>query len=138
MTRVVAAIIVRRHRLLICRRLATGPFPLQWEFPGGKMRPSETPRQALARELREELGISARIGRPIARIRYRYAEMPRAVELLFFAARLPPGGLPGSIPRNLVFDRIAWVAPGDLPRYDFLAADRKLIARLARSGLPIA
>ena len=62
MIRVVAAIIEQEGRVLICQRPAGKAFVGKWEFPGGKMRPSETPRQALERELREELGVSARIG----------------------------------------------------------------------------
>ena len=127
MIRVVAAIIEERGRLLICQRRSGGAFELKWEFPGGKIRRGETPRAALARELREELGVAARIGREVLRTRHRYAELDREVEITFFAAAsLFPA------PRNIVFERIVWVWPGDLPRYDFLAADRALVARLVR------
>ena len=129
MIRVVAAIIEDAGRLLICQRRG-GPFALKWEFPGGKMRPSETPRAALARELREELGIETRLGKEVHRVRHRYAEMSTGVEIVFLAARLLPARFPYSLPRNLVFERIAWVARTALPRYDFLAADRMLIRQL--------
>ena len=127
MIRVVAAIIKHRGRLLICQRRRGDAFELKWEFPGGKTRPSETPRAALARELREELGIGARIGREVFQTRHRYADMASAVDLTFFAATDP---FPA--PRNIVFERIVWAWPGDLRHYDFLAADRPLVARLAR------
>jgi 8-oxo-dGTP diphosphatase len=130
--RVVAALIERKGRLLICQRRRGDLFALQWEFPGGKLRPCETPRAGLARELREELGCSAaRIGPEIYRTRHRYQEFSDSVEISFFAVcELFPA------PRNLVFERMVWARPGDLPTYDFLPADRALVARLARKELP--
>ncbi len=127
MIRVVAAIIEQRGRLLICQRRSGAVFGLKWEFPGGKIRRGETPRAALARELREELGVAARIGHEVFRTRHRYPDLPQGVDIAFFAAtRIFPA------PRNIVFERIVWAWPGDLPRYDFLDADRALVARLAR------
>lgn len=127
MIRVVAAIIEHRGRLLICQRRRGDAFELKWEFPGGKIRRGETPRAALARELREELGVAVTLGREVFRTRHTYAERGVSVELTFFAASRP---FPA--PRNIVFERIAWVWPNDLLRYDFLAADRALISRLVR------
>jgi 8-oxo-dGTP diphosphatase len=127
MIRVVAAIIEHRGRVLICQRRRGDAFEMKWEFPGGKVRRGETPRAALARELREELGIAADLGREVFRVRHRYADMAAAVDITFFAATRP---FPA--PRNIVFERIVWVWRGDLLRYDFLAADRTLVARLAR------
>ena len=130
MIRVAAALIEREGRLLICQRRRGDLFGLKWEFPGGKLRPGETPRAALARELREELGSTARIGRQVHRVRHRYKEFGEGVEVSFFAAHeMFPA------PRNLAFERIAWARPGQLPRYDFLPADRALVARLARGEL---
>src|SRR5579862_2897916 len=65
---VVAALIVRAGEVLICQRRPDQPMALQWEFPGGKIEPGETPEQALARELREELAIDAQIGPHVAHI----------------------------------------------------------------------
>jgi mutator protein MutT len=129
--RVVAALIEREGRLLICQRRRGDIFALQWEFPGGKLRPCETPRAGLARELREELGCStARVGPEIYRARHRYREMADSVEISFFAVcEISPA------PRNLVFERVVWARPGHLPGYDFLPADRELVARLARGEL---
>ena len=134
MIRVVAAIIEDAGRVLICQRRG-GPFALKWEFPGGKMRPSETPRAALARELREELAIEAQIGPEVFRVRHRYAEMSKGVEITFLAAKLQRATLPFSTPRNLVFERIVWAERGELARYDFLEADRLLIRGLSRGNL---
>lgn len=123
---VVAGIIERDARLLICQRRADDAFPLKWEFPGGKVRPGESPADALRRELREELGIEPRVVAEIARYRHRYPAGP-AFELVFFAVRKFTGK-----PRNLVFEAVRWVAREALPRYDFLAGDRALVERLAR------
>jgi mutator protein MutT len=127
MIRVVAAIIEQDGQLLICQRRRGDSFGLKWEFPGGKIARSETPRDALARELREELGVAAEIGKQIYRALHRYAELPQAVEVTFFAAARP---FPS--PRGIAFERIVWARPCELGRYDFLAADRMLVARLAR------
>jgi mutator protein MutT len=125
--RVVAAIIEDKGRLLICQRRRGSLFELQWEFPGGKVRRGETPRAGLARELREELGATARIGAAIYRTRHRYREFGSSTEIVFFRVCAM-----FSVPRNLVFERMVWALPGDLPKYDFLQADRELVARLAR------
>jgi 8-oxo-dGTP diphosphatase len=58
---VAAAVITRPDGAFLLGQRAPGTFyPGYWEFPGGKVEPGETPRQALIRELREELGIEAR------------------------------------------------------------------------------
>ena len=129
MIRVVAAIIEQEGRVLICQRPAGKVFVGKWEFPGGKMRPSETPRQALERELREELGVSARIGNVANTVRHCYAEMNAAVQVEFLRAALERS------PRNLAFERIVWAQRAELPHYDFLAADRRVISRLVRGEI---
>jgi 8-oxo-dGTP diphosphatase len=127
--RVVAGIIEQDGRVLICQRRAGAIFGGKWEFPGGKMRPSETPREALQRELREELGSAPNIGNLLQMVRYRYAEMSEAVQILFLSAALDDP------PRNLAFERIIWARRAELPRYDFLAADRRVISRLVRGEI---
>jgi len=130
MLTVVAALIESQGKLLVCQRRRGDSFALQWEFPGGKMKSDETPAQALARELREELGIEARIGREVYRTQHRYAEMAEPIELIFFAAAITSGE-----PQNLVFEQIAWRSPESLPELDFLPADLELIERLSSGAL---
>ncbi|HEY4739894.1 MAG TPA: (deoxy)nucleoside triphosphate pyrophosphohydrolase [Candidatus Acidoferrales bacterium] len=127
---VVAALIASEGRVLACQRHRTDAFALRWEFPGGKVRPHETPEQALARELHEELGIAAEIGDEVYRTRHRYAQMAREIELIFFTAGGDTAGI-----QNRVFEQIRWVAPADLAALDFLPADRELIHLLSTGKL---
>jgi 8-oxo-dGTP diphosphatase len=127
----VAALIQRDGKLLVCRRHRDSRFgALQWEFPGGKTEPGEAPEQALERELREELGIEAKIGPEVYRTRHKYAEMSSAIELIFFAAGIGRGEV-----QNLEFEEIGWQEPAALTGLDFLPADRELIERLASGSL---
>ncbi len=83
---VAAALIVRDREVLIGQRRADQPMALLWEFPGGKIEPGESPQEALARELVEELGIRAEVGPAVTRIRHNYRG-GGAVDLQFFAVR---------------------------------------------------
>jgi mutator protein MutT len=129
---VVAALIECEGKLLVCQRRRGGAFELLWEFPGGKTQPGEPLEAALARELREELGVDARIGPQIHRARHHYAAMSEPIELIFFAASAAPAEI-----RNRVFERIEWRAPETLPELDFLPADRALIEMLASGALRV-
>lgn len=125
-TTVVAAIIERDGRILIGRRRAGMPHPLKWEFPGGKVEPGETPAEALARELREELDILSEIGAEITRYQYQYPGSPPILLIFFKVDRFLRE------PRNLAFERIAWALPRDLPSYEFLEGDVEFVCTLAR------
>lgn len=132
MIRVVAALIQSEGRLLICQRRKNDTFPLKWEFPGGKIKPGESPAEALARELKEELGVTASIGPELYRTRHRYAEHSDEIELYFFLATVDTG-----IVSNLAFEQIRWAEPATLLAFDFLPADRELIQRLASGTLAL-
>ncbi|HEY1985107.1 MAG TPA: (deoxy)nucleoside triphosphate pyrophosphohydrolase [Terracidiphilus sp.] len=126
---VAAALIVRGGEVLICQRRPDQPMALQWEFPGGKIEAGETPEQALARELEEELGIHAEIGSRVAHVRHNYRH-GGAVDLQFFAVREFSGEL-----ENRIFAQLRWTKLENLPNFDFLAADRGLIRDLASGKL---
>jgi len=126
MTVVAAVIEGRDRRLLIGQRRRNDTSPLKWEFPGGKIREGESPEAALARELQEELGVTLVKSIEIGRVRHRYAETPDELEIRFFAAAIAE---PELLPRT--FEKVAWVLPKELGDYDFLAANRELIAQLA-------
>jgi 8-oxo-dGTP diphosphatase len=126
MLRVVAAVIEREdRRLLIGQRRREDSSALKWEFPGGKVRNGEGLEQALARELREELGVELLQSREIARVHHQYANFPEELEIHFFAAKIA-GAATGRC-----FEQTAWVLPKELGQYDFLPANRELIAHLA-------
>ncbi len=126
---VVVALILRGREVLICQRRADQPMALKWEFPGGKMEPGESAEEALARELDEELGIEAKIGTRITRMRHTYRS-GSSVDLQFFAVHEFAGEL-----TNRIFNDLRWCELTDLPGYDFLAADRTLIRDLAAGKL---
>ncbi len=127
MTRVVAAVIERAdRRLLIGQRRRRDTSALKWEFPGGKVREGEGLEEALARELQEELGVTLLKSREIAQARHRYANYPEELEIHFFAVAIAEGEVH---PR--CFEQVAWALPKELGHYDFLPANRELIAHLA-------
>ena len=122
MVQVVAAVIERDGRVLICRRRADQSHPLQWEFPGGKVEPGETPPQALARELEEELAIRGAAGAEIARYEHTYPGRDPIVLIFFRVAQF------SGEPSNLIFQEMRWEPPTRLPEFDFVAGDRAFLA----------
>ena len=126
MKQVVAALIVKNDKLLVCQRTRHQSMPLKWEFPGGKIEEGEQPRDALHRELDEELGIDAEVGDEVARIRHNYKN-GGAVELRFYAVHVYRGKL-----ENRIFQDVKWVRRAELPGYDFLEADLDLVKELAK------
>lgn len=131
MKRVVAALIVKDGKILVCQRTKHQTMPLKWEFPGGKIEEGEQPRNALHRELDEELGIDATIGDEVARIRHEY-KSGNSVELRFFAVREYRGEI-----ENRIFKDLRWAAPTELPSFDFLEADLKLVSDIASGRLAV-
>jgi 8-oxo-dGTP diphosphatase len=129
MKRVVAAVIEKDAKVLVCQRTRHQTMPLKWEFPGGKIEEGEQPRDALRRELEEELGIHARIGDEIARLQHIYPN-GGAVELRFFIVREYEGEM-----ENRIFRDLQWSAPKDLASYDFLEADASLVRDLVAGKL---
>jgi 8-oxo-dGTP diphosphatase len=131
--RVVAALILRGEasdrEVLICQRRPDQPMSLKWEFPGGKIEPGESPEGALIRELNEELGITATIGRSITTIRHAYRN-GSTIEIQFFTIATFTGDLD-----NRIFHQMLWSPISALPTYDFLAADLTLIRDLAEGKL---
>jgi 8-oxo-dGTP diphosphatase len=124
---VVAAVIEREdRRLLIGQRRKNDSSHLKWEFPGGKVQNGESPEAALARELREELGVTLTKCAEIGRVRHQYKNIPDELEIRFYAAAFAE---PEITPR--CFEQIAWALPRELGDYDFLAANGPLIADLA-------
>ena len=121
---VVAAVIERDGRILIARRRAGSHLAGLWEFPGGKRGAAESPEAALVREIREELDAAVTVGELLEAVEWAYPD--KIVRLRFFRCVLE------GEPRAAEGQELAWVAPGDLPRYRFPPADEGLVARLTR------
>ena len=116
---------VRDHQVLICQRTRHQTLPLRWEFPGGKIEAGEQPKNALRRELEEELGIVAKIGDEVARVVHAYKN-GKEVELRFYRVEDFAGEI-----ENRIFRDVRWVNRRQLPQYDFLDADVKLVKQIA-------
>ena len=127
MLHVVAAVIERPdRRLLIGQRRRGDTSALKWEFPGGKVRTGESFEKALRRELQEELGVALEKCVEIASIRHRYTGTSELLEIHFFAAQVPVDEISPN-----AFEQTAWVLPRELSQYDFLEANKHLLAQLA-------
>lgn len=129
MVEVVAAILEREGKILICRRRPEQSHGLQWEFPGGKVEPPETPAQALARELEEELGIGGASGEQIAGYEYTYPGK-QPIRLFFFRVRSYSGE-----PRNLIFHEMRWEPAARLTEFDFVEGDLQFLQGLAAGSI---
>jgi 8-oxo-dGTP diphosphatase len=126
---VAVALIVRGGEILIGQHRPDQPMALQWEFPGGGIEPGESPQQALARELHEELGLTATIGLPVTHIRHNYRN-GGAVDLQFFAVHEFSGEIV-----NHIYHQFRWVRLEELSAYEFLASSRGLVRDLAAGKL---
>jgi 8-oxo-dGTP diphosphatase len=125
---VTAGIVTDGDKILICQRHRSDAYGLQWEFPGGKVRDGEGLKDALRRELAEELKVDAQIGEEVFRLRHRYPD--RHVEVIFFQVTSYTGEI-----SNQVFEAVEWAPRGSLPVYNFLEADRKLVRKIAQGEI---
>jgi 8-oxo-dGTP diphosphatase len=131
MKQVVAALIVGANKILICQRTRHQTMPLKWEFPGGKIEPGESPEGALHRELEEELGIRADIGRKIAALEHQYGN-GASVALHFFLVEQFTGEI-----QNRIFRDVRWAGRHELPQFDFLEADVALVKDIASGKIAL-
>ncbi len=128
MIEVAAGLVFRGGKLLITQRKPGAHLGSLWEFPGGKREADETFEQCLVRELAEELGIEAEIGSLVESLTHHYPE--RSVHLKFFLCRWTRHE-----PRPIDCEALAWITREELDRYEFPAADVRLLAKL-RSHWP--
>lgn len=119
----VAVVIDRRGRVLIAERPAGKHLAGAWEFPGGKIEPGEKPREALARELEEEIGVAIEHPRPLIRLRHAYPT--REVLLDVWVVRRYRGE-----PRGLDGQMLRWCDHNTLQSAQLLPADRPIIDAL--------
>ena len=120
---VVAAVIVRDGKILAAQR-GYGKWKGYWEFPGGKIEPGETPPQALAREIREELAIGITIDRLLDTVEYDHPDFHLTMHC--YICHISPE----ADPQQLEHLALRWLAARDLPQLRWLPADITLIRSL--------
>lgn len=113
---VVAAIIEKDGKILICRRAENKTRALKWEFPGGKIEPGETPEQAVLRECREELDVDLCVKGEFMRVLHSYPDIE--IQLTVFRAAII-----GSDPRCIEHKEIRFVYPSELADFELCPAD---------------
>lgn len=126
---VACAIIEDNGEVLAAQRSATMSLPLKWEFPGGKIKPGESPEDCLHRELQEELGVSVDWHEPLAPSTHSYPTF--TITLYPLLCTIPS--------RNLTLHEhaaIAWMSPEEMGGLDWAEADLPIIKRyLQRRGI---
>jgi 8-oxo-dGTP diphosphatase len=128
MLQVVAGIIEKDGRILICRRKADQSHPLKWEFPGGKVEHNESLSNALARELGEELGLGDVQSEELTRYEYTYPGK-HPIRLIFLRVTSFQGQ-----PQNRIFEEMRWEPRQYLSGFDFVEGDIEFLRGLS-SGL---
>ena len=124
---VAAGLVFQQGKLLITQRRPDDHLSGLWEFPGGKVEPGETFEHCLVRELREELGIEVSVGPEIEEITHTYPE--KTVRLRFFLCTLISGEA-----RPIHCHALEWVSSEELSRYEFPAADARLLSKLRQES----
>jgi 8-oxo-dGTP diphosphatase len=122
-----AAVMIERGKVLLSMRKKGTHLEGKWEFPGGKAEPGEDPREALRRELAEELGVAARVGEIVDVTFHRYEDADKAVLLLFFEASREPGS---PEPRALDVADVGWFGADALDPAAFPPADVAVLGKV--------
>jgi mutator protein MutT len=120
---VAAAVIDAADRVLIAQRPVGKHMAGGWEFPGGKLEPGEERLAGLARELREEIGITIGLPRPLIRVRHAYPS--REVLLDVWVVRRYSG-----VPQGLDGQALRWCTQDELATAELLPADKPIVAAL--------
>lgn len=122
-TEVVAALIWRGDRFLICQRPADKARGLLWEFVGGKVEPGESGPEALARECREELAIDLEIGEPFWRVTHEYPDLE--IRLTVYEAVITQGE-----PQKLEHVDLRWIRIEEAEHFSFCPADVPVVEKI--------
>lgn len=122
---VAAALFDPLGRVLIAERPAGKALAGRWEFPGGKIDPGESERDALARELREELGVEVVRAERMLELKHEYPD--RHIELSMWRV-----GEYRGMPEPRDGQALKWVMPAELVHEDLLEADRPIVQALSK------
>ncbi len=123
MVEVVAALIWKGDKFLICQRPKNKACGLLWEFVGGKVEIGESKEQALKRECMEELGITVSVGDVFTEVTHKYPDV--TVHLTLFNATITGGVL-----QKLEHNDIKWITPSEIPNYSFCPADKDILEKI--------
>ena len=123
MTEVVAALIWKGNKFMICQRPAHKARGLLWEFVGGKVEQGETKEQALIRECKEELNVLLSVGDVFMDVVHEYTDL--TVHLTLFNAKIAEGE-----PQKLEHNDIRWIAVDEIEHYSFCPADTEILLQL--------
>ena len=123
MTEVVAALIWKNNKFMICQRPANKVRALLWEFVGGKVELGETKEQALIRECKEELNVLLSVGEVFMDVVHEYPDL--TVHLTLFNATIAKGKL-----QKLEHNDIQWITLSEIPNYEFCPADQEILAKI--------
>ena len=126
MTEVVAALIWRGDKFMICQRPVHKASALLWEFVGGKVESGETKEQALVRECREELAVTVCVGEVFAEAVHEYPDI--TVHLTLFNASIAEGE-----PQKLEHNDIRWITPAEIPSYEFSPANVEMLQKIQKA-----
>ena len=122
---VVAGIIKNGDKIFATQR-GYGEFKDGWEFPGGKMEPGETPQQALARELKEELAIDVNVGNFLCTVDYDYPTFHLTMHCFYCSV------IGGEL-TLLEHEAAKWLKTTELHSVNWLPADVEVVAALERN-----
>ena len=123
--KVVAALILKGDKFMICQRPENKARGLLWEFVGGKVENGETEEQALVRECKEELGVTVSVGLPFAEVTHNYPDI--TVRLTVYMAEIVKG-----VPQKLEHKDIKWITPSEIPLYPFCPADKTILKKIEK------
>ena len=122
-TEVVAALIWKGDRFMICQRPPYKARGLLWEFVGGKVEPGESREEALVRECQEELDITVSVGDVFTDVTHVYPDI--SIHLTLFHAMIAKG-----TPRLLEHFDLRWILPSEIDAFEFCPADREILEKL--------
>ncbi|MCH5151718.1 MAG: (deoxy)nucleoside triphosphate pyrophosphohydrolase [Clostridiales bacterium] len=125
MITVVAALIWRNGKFLICQRPANKKRALLWEFVGGKVEQGETKEQALVRECQEELAITVNVNDVFCEVTHTYPDV--TVNLTLFNAEIVDGE-----PQMLEHNDMSWITPAEIDGFEFCPADEDILEKIKK------
>jgi mutator protein MutT len=128
---VVAGVIIRDGCVLVCQRPPGGHHAGKWEFPGGKVEPSESLERALRRELHEELNIDVKAGPVLWSTEHQYPGRGRFTLTFFLVCEYE------GVPADGAFTAVRWAPISRLSQYDFLEGDREFVEQLERGTIQL-